>query len=81
MRSAMAAPVAPGVGAAASGAPLRMAYIYFPNGAHQSNWWPTGEGRSFTVPQLGQFKFGKHNVVITGDPLVFTKDNVDKFNF
>ena len=40
-----------------------------------------GEGKSFKVPQLGEFKFGKHNVVITGDPLVFTKDNVDQFNF
>ncbi|HZN64031.1 MAG TPA: DUF1552 domain-containing protein, partial [Tepidisphaeraceae bacterium] len=35
--------------AAATGAPVRMAYIYFPNGAHQSNWWPTGEGKDFTL--------------------------------
>jgi len=27
----------------ASGAPLRMAYVYFPNGAIQPNWWPKGE--------------------------------------
>lgn len=32
-----------------SGAPLRMAYVYFPNGAHQEHWWPTGEGRDFTL--------------------------------
>lgn len=32
-----------------AGAPLRMAYIYFPNGAHQTNWWPTGEGKSFEL--------------------------------
>jgi len=31
----------------ASGAPLRMAFVYFPNGAHQANWWPTGEGANF----------------------------------
>jgi hypothetical protein len=35
----------------ASGAPLRMAYVYFPNGAHQANWWPAGEGSAF---QLGK---------------------------
>lgn len=34
---------------AASGdaAPKRMAYVYFPNGAHQENWWPSGEGNAF----------------------------------
>ncbi len=31
----------------ASGAPLRMAYVYFPNGAIQPNWWPKGEGTDF----------------------------------
>ncbi|MGZ8919440.1 MAG: DUF1552 domain-containing protein [Limisphaerales bacterium] len=31
-----------------TGAPLRMAYIYFPNGAIQDNWWPKeGEGKDF----------------------------------
>jgi hypothetical protein len=34
-----------------TGAPLRMAFVYFPNGAHQQNWWPTGEGSAF---QLGR---------------------------
>src|SRR5215212_6564359 len=37
------------VAAAASGAPLRMAFVYFPNGAHQQNWWPTGEGKAFEL--------------------------------
>lgn len=40
-----------------------------------------GEGKSFTVPGLGEFKFGKNNVVITGEPLVFTKENVGRFDF
>ena len=31
-----------------TGAPLRMAYVYFPNGAIQENWWPKGEGKDFT---------------------------------
>jgi rhamnose transport system substrate-binding protein len=40
-----------------------------------------GEGKSFTVPGAGEFKFGKNNVVITGEPLVFDKDNIDKYDF
>src|SRR5205809_990613 len=28
-------------------APMRMAFVYFPNGAHQGNWWPKGEGKDF----------------------------------
>lgn len=39
---------APGA-TAASGAPLRMAFVYFPNGAIQPNWWPTGEGKDFQL--------------------------------
>ena len=31
-----------------TGAPLRMAFVYFPNGAIQPNWWPKGEGKDFT---------------------------------
>jgi hypothetical protein len=31
----------------ASGAPLRTAFIFFPNGAIQPNWWPDAEGANF----------------------------------
>src|SRR5262245_40594453 len=31
----------------ASGAPLRTAFIFFPNGAIPSAWWPNGEGTEF----------------------------------
>ena len=31
----------------ATGAPLRTAFVYFPNGAIQSAWWPKGEGDKF----------------------------------
>src|ERR1043165_5508712 len=31
----------------ATGAPLRMAFCYVPNGAHQLNWWPTGAEKEF----------------------------------
>jgi rhamnose transport system substrate-binding protein len=41
-----------------------------------------GEGNAFNVPSLGEFKFvGKHNTVITGEPLVFDKGNVGKYDF
>lgn len=31
----------------ASGAPLRSAFVYFPNGAIPASWWPGGEGADF----------------------------------
>src|SRR5215207_8446242 len=34
----------------ASGAPLRTAFVYFPNGAIPAAWWPTsGEGKDFAL--------------------------------
>jgi hypothetical protein len=34
----------------ASGAPLRTAFLYFPNGAIPASWWPaTGEGKNFEL--------------------------------
>jgi Protein of unknown function (DUF1552) len=32
-----------------TGAPLRMAFIYVPNGVHQKNWWPQAEGKDFEL--------------------------------
>jgi hypothetical protein len=32
-------------------APQRMAFVYFPNGAHQKNWWPEGEEKDFQLNQ------------------------------
>ncbi len=37
-----------------SGAPLRMAFVYFPNGAHQDYWWPQGEGADFALGRTMQ---------------------------
>jgi hypothetical protein len=55
---ARAASAGPGnaaaLGVTATGAPLRMAFVYFPNGAHQANWWPTGEGANFTLGRTMQ---------------------------
>jgi len=37
-----------------TGAPLRMAFVYFPNGAIQGNWWPEGEGQQFELNRTMQ---------------------------
>lgn len=38
----------------ASGAPLRTAFLYFPNGAIQSAWWPEGEATNFELSRTLQ---------------------------
>ena len=43
----LAAEGAGGLAATASGAPLRAAFVYFPNGAIPGSWWPSGEGADF----------------------------------
>jgi len=30
-------------------APLRMAFVYVPNGVHQRNWWPKTQGKDFEL--------------------------------
>ncbi len=40
--------------ASATGAPLRMAFVYFPNGAIQPAWWPKGEGKDFELNRTMQ---------------------------
>src|SRR5262245_19067700 len=37
-----------------TGTPLRMAFVYFPNGAIQPHWWPKGEGKEFELSQTMQ---------------------------
>ncbi len=46
---AATARVSKGMATAASGVPLRMAFLYFPNGANQDAWWPEGDGRDFRL--------------------------------
>src|SRR5437763_8327772 len=36
-----------GLAATPTGAPLRAAFVYFPNGAIPASWWPDGEGTDF----------------------------------
>ncbi len=38
----------------ATGAPLRLGFLYFPNGAIQPTWWPKGEGGEFELGQTMQ---------------------------
>jgi len=40
-----------------------------------------GPGVKFDAGKLGQREFNDKNVVVTGPPLTFTKDNIDQFNF
>jgi hypothetical protein len=51
---------AAGLGSTASGAPLRMAFLYFPNGAIPRYWWPEGDCADFqlarTMEPLSDFK-------------------------
>jgi hypothetical protein len=35
----------------AMAAPVRMAFVYFPNGAIPQYWWPKGEGKDFELAQ------------------------------
>ena len=38
----------------ATGAPLRTAFVYFPNGAIQASWWPVGEASNFDLASTMQ---------------------------
>ncbi|UDY23273.1 rhamnose ABC transporter substrate-binding protein [Nocardioides sp. Kera G14] len=38
-------------------------------------------GDTFTAGSLGDFTVGDNGEVLLGDPFVFTKDNIDQFNF
>ena len=45
----LAASSAANLATTAAGAPLRSAFLYFPNGAIQSTWWPKGDGANFEL--------------------------------
>jgi Protein of unknown function (DUF1552) len=54
-------------GVTSGGAPIRMAFVYFPNGAHQRNWWPKGEGKEFELaPTMQPLAAVKHRLQIMG---------------
>src|SRR5881396_1832606 len=50
-----------------SGAPLRIAFVYFPNGAIQPAWWPKGEGKDFELSRtLQPLAKVKHQLQVIG---------------
>lgn len=62
-----ASPKVPAAAGAGAGAPLRTAFIYFPNGAIQPNWWPKGEGNDFQLsPTLVPLAPVKHQIQVLG---------------
>jgi len=55
------------VATTASGTPLRMAFVYFPNGAIQPNWWPQGTGANFELAATMQpLSRVKHQLQVLG---------------
>ncbi len=68
LAAASASASASRLGASAAGVPLRMAFIYFPNGANQKCWFPHGEGADFTFNKtMEPLEALKHRVqVISG---------------
>ena len=63
--NAAVAASARGMATTSGGAPLRMAFLYFPNGVNQQTWWPKGEAGS-TAWELNQ----------TMEPLQPLKDKI-----
>ena len=51
----------------ASGAPLRTAFVYFPNGAIPRAWWPSGDGKDFKFNRtLQPLEVVKNGVQVIG---------------
>ncbi len=51
----------------ATGAPLRLGVVYFPNGAIQSSWWPKGENAEFQLSEtMSPLQDVKHQLQVLG---------------
>ncbi|HWW01548.1 MAG TPA: DUF1552 domain-containing protein [Candidatus Acidoferrum sp.] len=56
-----------GLATTSSGSPLRTAFVYFPNGAIQSAWWPKNEGGDFEFSRtLAPLEPGRRSIQILG---------------
>jgi hypothetical protein len=56
-----------GLATTATGAPLRLAFVYFPNGAIQNHWWPEKQGNDLQLPQtLSPLAAVKHRLQVLG---------------
>jgi hypothetical protein len=69
--SALAAPAARGAAVplaeTATGAPLRTAFVYFPNGAIPATWWPEGGEKDFTLSRtLKPLEKVRHQLQVLG---------------
>ncbi|MGW3342075.1 rhamnose ABC transporter substrate-binding protein [Nonomuraea rubra] len=53
----------------------------YTGGALASGMITGNEGDKFTAGKLGEYTIGKDGTVLLGDPFVFTKDNIDDFDF
>lgn len=57
----------PGLASTATGAPLRLGVVYFPNGAIQPNWWPKGENADFELSEtMAPLQNLKHRLQVLG---------------
>ncbi|MFB9903343.1 rhamnose ABC transporter substrate-binding protein [Allokutzneria oryzae] len=62
--------------------PAKLGYLAtFAAAALVSGQITGAEGQGFTAGTLGKYTIGKSGEVVLGPPTVFTKDNVDKFDF
>jgi len=64
----LGATVAPQLATTATGAPLRTAFVFFPNGAIPARWWPTaaGEGDFALSPTLAPLAQVRQHVQVLG---------------
>jgi hypothetical protein len=64
---ALAAPGTRALATTASGAPLRAAFLVFPNGAIPSAWWPEGDGTEFEFsPTLKPLEAYRQHLQVLG---------------
>ncbi|AQZ64345.1 Predicted L-rhamnose ABC transporter, substrate-binding component [[Actinomadura] parvosata subsp. kistnae] len=62
--------------------PSDLGYLAAYTGGALASGLITGkEGDKFTAGKLGEYTVGKDGTVLLGDPFVFTKDNIDDFDF
>ena len=63
-----AAPAAVNLATTATGAPLRTAFIFFPNGAIPGAWWPEKTGADFGLsPTLGGLEEMRQHIQVIGE--------------
>jgi hypothetical protein len=65
--AAETASIGAGASVASGASPMRMAFIYFPNGAIPASWWPTGAGKDFQFgPTLKPLEGVKQHLQVLG---------------